>query len=99
MAPAGLRESIAALKVVAARLQTRVVDRAIQVFGAMGLSPDTPLAAWFARGRALRIMDGPDEVHLRSVARAELRRATGQRGRWADSFTTPEQLRAPARLR
>jgi acyl-CoA dehydrogenase len=97
--PAGLREGIAAIKVVAARLQTRVVDRAIQVFGAMGLSPDTPLAALFAWGRALRIMDGPDEVHLRSVARAELRRAAQLRGNWADYFTTPQQLHAPVRLR
>jgi acyl-CoA dehydrogenase len=97
--PPGLRENIAAIKVVAARLQTRVVDRAIQVFGAMGLSPDTPLASLFAWGRALRIMDGPDEVHLRSVARAELRRAGQQRGQWADYFTTPQQLQAPVRLR
>ena len=98
-APPDLREGIAAIKVVAARLQQRVVDRAIQVFGAMGLSPDTPLAFLFTWGRALRIMDGPDEVHLRSVARAELRRAAEQRGRWADYFTTPEQLSAPVRLR
>lgn len=97
--PADLRESIAAIKVVAARLQTRVVDRAIQVFGAMGLSPDTPLAWLWTWGRALRIMDGPDEVHLRTVARGELRRAGEQRGRWVGYFTTPEQLAAPPRLR
>jgi acyl-CoA dehydrogenase len=97
--PSDLRESVAAIKVVAARLQQRVVDRAIQVFGAMGLSPDTPLAFLFTWGRALRIMDGPDEVHLRTVARGELRRAAQERGRWADYFTTPEQLAAPVRLR
>jgi acyl-CoA dehydrogenase len=97
--PADLREQIAAIKVVAARLQVRVVDRAMQVFGAMGLSPDTPLAYLFTWGRALRIMDGPDEVHLRTVARGELRRAGDQRGRWADYFTTPEQLEAPPRIR
>lgn len=97
--PADLREQIAAIKVVAARLQVRVVDRAIQVFGAMGLSPDTPLAALWTWGRALRIMDGPDEVHLRTVARGELRRAERQRGTWADYFTTPEQMEAPVRLR
>jgi acyl-CoA dehydrogenase len=97
--PADLREQIAAIKVAAARLQTRVVDRAIQVFGAMGLSPDTPLAWLFTWGRALRIMDGPDEVHLRTVARGELRRAGDQRGKWADYFTTPEQLVAPVRIR
>lgn len=97
--PPDLREGIAAIKVVAARLQVRVVDRAIQVFGAMGLSPDTPLAFLFTWGRALRLMDGPDEVHLRTVARAELRRAAEQRGKWADYFTTPEQLQAPVRIR
>lgn len=98
-APPDLREQIAAIKVAAARLQMRVVDRAIQVFGAMGLSPDTPLAWLFTWGRALRIMDGPDEVHLRTIARGELRRAGDQRGKWAAYFTTPEQLRAPVRLR
>jgi acyl-CoA dehydrogenase len=98
-APADLRERIAAIKVVAARLQTRVVDRAIQVFGAMGLSPDTPLAYLWTWGRALRLMDGPDEVHLRTVAKGELRRAAEQRGRWADYFTTPEQMAQPPRLR
>lgn len=97
--PADLREQIAAIKVVAARLQMRVVDRAIQVFGAMGLSPDTPLAWLFTWGRALRIMDGPDEVHLRTIARGELRRAGDERGKWAAYFTTPEQLAAPVRLR
>jgi acyl-CoA dehydrogenase len=97
--PPDLREQIAAIKVVAARLQTRVVDRAIQVFGAMGLSPDTPLAWLWTWGRALHIMDGPDEVHLRSIARGELKRAEAQRGRWTDYFTTPEQLAAPPRLR
>jgi acyl-CoA dehydrogenase len=98
-APADLREQVAAIKVVAARLQCRVLDRAIQVFGAMGLSPDTPLAALWTWGRALRLMDGPDEVHLRTVARGELRRAAEQRGRWADWFTTPQQLAAPPRIR
>lgn len=97
--PLDLREAIAAIKVVAARLQVRVVDRAIQVFGAMGLSSDTPLAWLFTWGRALRIMDGPDEVHLRTVARGELRRAGDQRGKWADYFTTPQQLAAPIRIR
>ena len=98
-APPDLREQISAVKVVAARLQQRVLDRAIQVFGAMGLSPDTPLAWLFTWGRALRIMDGPDEVHLRTVARGELRRAADHRGRWSDYFTTPEQRAAPIRIR
>ncbi|TWO72718.1 acyl-CoA dehydrogenase [Caenimonas sedimenti] len=97
--PADVRAQIAGIKVVAARLQTQVVDRAMQVFGAMGLSPDTPLAWLWTWGRALRFMDGPDEVHLRTVARAELERARGQRGAWSAYFTTPEQLAAPPRIR
>jgi acyl-CoA dehydrogenase len=78
---AATRIDVAAIKVVAANLQTRVLDRAMQVFGAMGLSPDTPLARLWSWGRALRLLDGPDEVHLRSVAKDELRKAKARRGR------------------
>jgi acyl-CoA dehydrogenase len=68
------RVDVSAVKIVAARLQTRVLDRAIQAFGAMGLTNDTPLAYLWTWGRALRFIDGPDEVHLRVVARAELKK-------------------------
>jgi len=77
---AAARTDVSAIKLVTSRLQTRVLDRAMQVFGAMSLSPDTPLARLWAWGRALRFLDGPDEVHLRTVARTELKRAKGQRG-------------------
>jgi acyl-CoA dehydrogenase len=77
---AAARVDVSAIKLVAGRLQTRVVDRAMQVFGAMGLTPDTPLAALWSWGRALRFVDGPDEVHLRTVARHELRRYRPPRG-------------------
>lgn len=74
---------VAAIKVVAAQLQTKVLDRAIQTFGAMGLTEDTPLAFFYTWGRALHI-GGPDEVHLRAVARSELGKAKrarqGERG-------------------
>lgn len=96
---AATRARVAAIKVVAARLQTRVVDRAMQVFGAMGLSPDTPLAQFWSWGRALHLMDGPDEVHLRSVARHELAQARARGGAGSAWFTTPEQLQAPPRIR
>jgi acyl-CoA dehydrogenase len=96
---AGLRAEVAAIKVVAARLQTRVVDRAMQIFGAMGLSPDTPLAWLWTWGRALRFLDGPDEVHLRTIARHELALARGRGGASSAYFTTPEQMEAPPRLR
>jgi acyl-CoA dehydrogenase len=68
------RTEVSAIKVVAARLQTKIADRAMQVFGASGLSNDTPLAFIYSWGRALRFIDGPDEVHLRTVARAEFRK-------------------------
>jgi acyl-CoA dehydrogenase len=96
--PAALRAQVAAIKVVAAGLQTRVVDRAMQIFGAMGLSPDTPLAQFWTWGRALHLLDGPDEVHLRSVARHELERARERMGSSSAYFTTPEQMRTPPRL-
>jgi len=94
-----VRADVAAIKVVTARLQTRVVNRAMQVFGAMGLSPDTPLAYFWTWGRAMQLLDGPDEVHLRSVARAELARAKESRGATAAYFTLPEQLLAEPRIR
>ena len=69
---AAARIDVSAIKLVAAQLQTRVLDKAMQVFGAMGLTSDTPLAFLWTWGRALRFIDGPDEVHLRTIARHEL---------------------------
>ncbi|GLS14822.1 MULTISPECIES: acyl-CoA dehydrogenase family protein [Hydrogenophaga] len=69
------RIDVSAIKLVAALLQTRVLDRAMQVFGAMGITPDTPLSFLWTWGRAMRFFDGPDEVHLRAIARHELGRA------------------------
>ena len=93
------RVDVSAIKVVAARLQTRVVDRAMQVFGAMGMSPDTPLAYFWTWGRALHLLDGPDEVHLRTVARHELDHARQHRGATSAYFTLPEQLLVEPRIR
>ncbi|MBL8665155.1 MAG: acyl-CoA dehydrogenase family protein [Candidatus Odyssella sp.] len=73
-------KEIAMIKALVPRLQTQVCDRAMQVFGAMGLSPDTPLPMLWTLGRVLRIADGPDEVHLRSVARQEVAAAAERRG-------------------
>ena len=67
---------VAAIKVVVPRMACRVIDDAIQVFGGAGVSDDVPLASMYAGARTLRIADGPDEVHIRSVARAELKRAS-----------------------
>jgi acyl-CoA dehydrogenase len=70
----GARVEIAAIKVVVPNVALQVIDRAMQTFGGAGVSGDTPLAAMWAQARSLRIADGPDEVHRRSVARRELRR-------------------------
>jgi acyl-CoA dehydrogenase len=70
----GARIEIAAIKVAAPNLLTSIADDAIQVFGAAGFTDDWPLAKLYSMGRWLRIADGPDEVHRRSVARAELGR-------------------------
>ena len=76
----GARSEIAAIKVAAPRAALRVIDRAIQVHGGAGVSDDVPLAEMYAGVRTLRIADGPDEVHLRSVARQELRRQADAAG-------------------
>ncbi|KAK7505998.1 hypothetical protein BaRGS_00002720 [Batillaria attramentaria] len=62
---------IAMIKVVTPNMALNVIDRAIQAHGGAGVSNDLPLAAMFAHARTLRIADGPDEVHLRTVARIE----------------------------
>jgi acyl-CoA dehydrogenase len=76
------------------RVHVAVCDRAMQVFGAMGLSPDTPLATMWTNGRILRIADGPDEVHFRSIARTEVKQASDTRGATAAYMTMPEILRS-----
>jgi acyl-CoA dehydrogenase len=68
------RTEIAAIKVAAPRAASFVLDRAVQAFGAAGVSSDTPLAEAWAQVRTLHLADGPDEVHLRSLAREELRK-------------------------
>lgn len=50
-----------------------IIDRAIQLHGALGVSQDSPLAHWYAFARSLRIADGPDIVHLETVAKEELK--------------------------
>ncbi|HEX8567875.1 MAG TPA: acyl-CoA dehydrogenase family protein [Pyrinomonadaceae bacterium] len=68
------RSEIAMIKAVAPNAALKIVDRAIQTFGGAGVSPDFPLAKYWAEARALRIADGPDEVHLESVAKNELKK-------------------------
>ena len=68
------RVEISAIKVAVPRMAKAVLDRAIQLFGAAGVSDSFPLARLYAQVRALQIVDGPDEVHIRAVARRELAR-------------------------
>jgi acyl-CoA dehydrogenase len=82
------RREISMIKVVAANVVMDVLDRAIQVHGALGLSDDTPLAGMWRFSRMLKVADGPDEVHKMVVARRELKR-------WAKEAEAAEP--APAR--
>ena len=68
------RQEISMIKVVAPNMMLKVIDRAMQCLGALGVSDDTPLGAMWREGRGLRMADGPDEVHKMVVARRELRR-------------------------
>ena len=88
------RVEIAAIKVAAPQAALKVIDRAIQVHGGGGVSDDFPLASMYAHLRTLRLADGPDEVHKRTIAVHELRR-------WAPATATsnggPVRSAAPAR--
>jgi acyl-CoA dehydrogenase len=70
----GASTEVAAIKVIAPRIACEIIDRAIQVHGGGGVGDDFPLAEMYAGARTLRLADGPDEVHIRSVARQELGR-------------------------
>jgi len=67
------RKYISAIKVAVPNMALKVIDRAIQIHGALGVSQDTPLAAMWTSQRTLRLADGPDEVHRRVIAREELK--------------------------
>ncbi len=73
----GARTEISAIKVAAPRTALAVIDRAIQAHGGAGVCQDFQLAEAYAHARTLRLADGPDEVHLRSVARQEIGRVMG----------------------
>jgi len=79
------RNLVAQIKAVAPQMACNVIDRAIQVHGAAGVSDDFPLARMYGWQRAMRIFDGPDEVHLRSIARAEI---SGEKSALAAAVTT-----------
>ena len=68
------RDLIAMIKIVAPTMAQKVIDRAIQVHGGMGVSQDTFLASAFVYARTIRIADGPDQVHMQSLAKQTLAR-------------------------
>jgi acyl-CoA dehydrogenase len=68
------RTEISAIKIFVPQAYERVVDRAIQVWGAAGVTSDLPLAAMYTGARTLRLADGPDEVHRNAIAKLELRK-------------------------
>jgi acyl-CoA dehydrogenase len=80
---------VSQIKAVAPKVACDVIDRAIQVHGAAGVSDDTPLARLYSWHRAMRIFDGPDEVHMRTVARAEISR---EKSAFARATTSDEPL-------
>lgn len=63
------RDLIAMIKIVAPQMACRIIDRAIQIYGGMGVCSDTPLAHFYAGARSLRLADGPDEVHLNQLGK------------------------------
>lgn len=83
------RLHVAMIKAVVPSMLTHVADRAMQTFGAMGTGPDTPLAEIWTEGRALRIADGPDEVHKQTIARLELRTSRARREAVGAYLTPP----------
>jgi acyl-CoA dehydrogenase len=85
------RREIALIKALVPSLYAAVVDRAIQVFGAMGLTNDAPLAELYTWARALRFADGPDEVHLQTIAQLELRNIDSYRDAVMGYFSSPSR--------
>jgi len=84
-------KEISMIKALVPGVYTAVCDRAMQAFGAMGISPDTPLADMWTWGRALRFADGPDEVHLQNIARMEIKKGQEKLGATAPYLIAPER--------
>lgn len=84
-------KEISMIKALVPSLHTQIVDRAIQTFGAMGVSPDSPLPDMWSQGRYLRFADGPDEVHLQKIARMEISESRQSPGRSLPYLFTPDR--------
>ncbi len=83
---------VSQIKAVAPQVACDVIDRAIQVHGAAGISDDFPLAQLYGWHRAMRLFDGPDEVHMRTIARAEIGREKVRVCRGGDFEVTPNAV-------
>ncbi|CDS08087.1 hypothetical protein LRAMOSA02036 [Lichtheimia ramosa] len=94
----GAMKMISMAKIVAPSMLLRVIDRAMQAYGAAGLSQDTPLAFFYAQARTLRYADGPDEVHKNQLGRIELRRATAIANKLKDQKAKAENLILSSKL-
>ncbi len=92
---AAARQQVSLIKVGVARTYSNIADRAVQLFGALGTTDDTPVAEAFTRSRLLRIYDGPDEVHYRTIYRLEAE-AAATSNRDLSSYMTPPR-RGPVR--
>jgi acyl-CoA dehydrogenase len=68
------RREIAMIKAVVPQMALKIIDRAIQAHGGGGVSQDFPLTQFFISARSLRLADGPDEVHIESIAKMELKK-------------------------
>jgi acyl-CoA dehydrogenase len=77
----GALKEIAEVKVLVPEVNLKVIDWAIQAYGGAGVSQDTPLANMYASGRTMRIVDGPDEVHLLQLGRNENKRGVAHKNR------------------
>ena len=88
-----IRQENGIAKVFLANMVHKVVDTAIQLHGALGYSTDTPLAAWYTHIRSQRLVDGPDEVHLRTLFKLEQSAAKDE------PALSPSYLRGPGNSR
>lgn len=85
-------KEIAQVKILAPRVVLETLDKAIQSFGGAGVSQDTPLAAMWAQARTLRIVDGPDEVHLQQMGKTEAKRALSLQAKIQDQNSIKSNL-------
>lgn len=92
-AKAAIKE-ISQAKILAPRVVLETLDKAIQSFGGAGVSQDTPLAAMWAQARTLRIVDGPDEVHLQQLGKNEAKRGLSLQQKIQDQKSTRSNLMA-----